>query len=63
MFNSRCHAFPEAAFMSPVSFNEVVLAMTLMGVACGYFGFILGRYLRSSGEPEKSADRQSASPT
>jgi hypothetical protein len=42
--------------MNCVTVQEVVLAMTLMGVASGYFGFIIGRYLRASGTSEKSAE-------
>jgi hypothetical protein len=34
--------------MNIVTVQEVVWAMMLMGAACGYFGFILGRYFRSN---------------
>jgi hypothetical protein len=45
--------------MNCVTVQEVVLAMILMGVASGYFGFIVGRYLRASGTTEKSARTES----
>ena len=46
--------------MNCVTLQEVVLAMTLMGVASGYFGFIIGRYLRASGPSRKSAETHSS---
>lgn len=41
--------------MNCVTVQEVALALTLMGAACGYFGYILGTYQRAS-DTEKSAE-------